>query len=74
MEFDYLDIDVSVPVHKSRANVMTVNMAIKHKKSSKNHKLKPRSKKRDHSKMADAKAQTLSRRQSLQKKNKIISV
>lgn len=71
----FLDIEVSVPQHKSRADVMTVGMAVKHNKSSKNHKLKPRSNKRDHSKTQDAKEYTRSRHKSLHlKMNKNVQI
>ena len=39
----------------TRANVMTIPMAVAAKKSSKDHKLKPRSVKRDRTKMIDSK-------------------
>lgn len=64
----FLDIEVSVPKHKTRADIMTVGMAVKYNKSSKNHKLKPRSNKRDNSKTQEAKERAQSRHKALHSK------
>jgi hypothetical protein len=61
---DMYDIDVKVPVRKTRANVLSVQEASKCCKSSKNHKLKPRTPKRDKSKTKEAKQFTKSVRMS----------
>lgn len=47
---------------KTRKDIMTVYMAIVAKKSSKDHKLKPRSIKRDRTKLAEAKRSTVERK------------
>ena len=48
-------MDCFVKARMTRANVMTIPMAVAAKKSSKNHKLKPRSVKRDRTKLIDSK-------------------
>lgn len=60
-----IDIVISAPVRKTRKDILTVGMAIDSNKSSKDHKLKPRSVKRDRTKQADAKHKTKARRMSL---------
>jgi hypothetical protein len=54
----YLDIEPRVPAHKKRSDIMTPVEATKCRKSSKAHKLKPRSCKRDATKTQVAKAFT----------------
>jgi hypothetical protein len=55
----FMDINVIVKEHKTISNVMTVNMAIKAGKSSKNHKLQiRRSDKMDRTKSKDQKSFT----------------
>jgi len=55
---DWDDFEVSVKERKTRRDIMTVGQAIKSHKSSKNHKLKPRSVKRDRTKSPEHKAHT----------------
>lgn len=50
-----LDVEVPMRERKTRANVMTVYEAVVCHKSSKNHKLKPRERKRDATKKQEAK-------------------
>lgn len=50
--------------HKTIADVLTVQMAIKAGKSSKNHKIAPRSVKRDRTKTKESKKAALERRNS----------
>lgn len=54
-EDSYIDVEVVVREHKTRANIMTAYQAAFCHKSSKNHKLKPRSRKRDMTKTVEAK-------------------
>lgn len=56
-EFEY-----SLPERKTRKDVLTPIAAICSKKSSKNHKLKPRAPSRDITKMKDAKKATINRK------------
>jgi len=53
--YDYLDINISPRERKTKADVMTVYMAIKCGKSSKNHKLHIKSKRVDHTKSDEVK-------------------
>lgn len=55
---DYLDIDVRTPEHKRRSDVLTVYEACKSNKSSKNHKMKPRTNKLDSTKTREVKNRT----------------
>lgn len=61
----YLDIEPKVPAHKKRSDIMTPVEATKCRKSSKAHKLKPRSFKRDATKTQLAKALTKQCRRAL---------
>lgn len=54
-EWEDDDIDVSIKERKTRRDILSVGQAVKSKKSSKNHKLKPRSVKRDRTKMPENK-------------------
>lgn len=51
----FIDVDVNIKVRPKLSDVMTVGMALKSSKSSKMHKLKPRSVKRDKTKTKEAK-------------------
>lgn len=57
----FIDVDVVEKRRTKISDVMTVHMAIKSSKSSKNHKMKPRSVKRDQTKTRDAKDKTRDR-------------
>jgi gamma-glutamylcyclotransferase (GGCT)/AIG2-like uncharacterized protein YtfP len=60
-EEDVYDTEVRVPERWTRADIMSVKSAVKANKSSKNHKLKPRSFKRDSTKTKDVKNMTKER-------------
>lgn len=55
MECIWEDVEPKVPMRKTRADVMSPQEAVRARKSSKLHKLKPRSNKRDATKSSDAK-------------------
>lgn len=57
-----MDNDFQVPEHKTKADILTVPMAVKAGKSSKFHKMKPRSPKRDRTKTAEKKTWCKNRR------------
>jgi hypothetical protein len=61
---DFFDFDVKVPENKGKKDIMTPMMAIKSSKSTKDHKLKPRSNKRDRTKTDEAKTRAKNRRYS----------
>ena len=61
----YLEIEAKVPAHKKRSDIMTPVEATKCRKSSKLHKLKPRTCKRDATKTQVAKAFTKQCRRAL---------
>jgi hypothetical protein len=56
----YVDVEVFMRDRKTRRNVLGVRDAVKSNKATKNHKLKPRSNKRDRTKTEDAKERTKS--------------
>lgn len=56
---EYLDIEVHVKERKTIRDVFTVAMAIDSGKSSKDHKLKPRSTRRDRTRSEEAKRASL---------------
>lgn len=58
MADNYIDIEVRAPEHKRRSDVLTPVQAFKAKKSSKNHKMKPRTEKRDSTKTREMKNKT----------------
>jgi inhibitor of KinA sporulation pathway (predicted exonuclease) len=55
-ELEHFDIEVQPKQHKSKKDILTVYQALKSQKSSKNHKLKPRTVKRDRTKTPEKKA------------------
>lgn len=55
---------VRIPSRKTRSNILTPREAVKCNKTSKTHKLKPRSNKRDKTKMDDGKIKSKARRAS----------
>lgn len=61
--FKYVDITVEVKKHKRRSDVMTVWEAAASKKSSKNHKMKPRSSRLDRTKTKESRIRTVQRNQ-----------
>lgn len=56
--YDYDDYECQPKERKVRSDVLTVCQAVASSKSSKNHKLKPRSNKKDRSKSPEAKTQS----------------
>lgn len=62
---DFLEMDVQTPERKSKKDIRTPMMAVKSCKATVDHKLKPRSKKRDRTKTEEAKMKAKIRRNSL---------
>ena len=58
VDYEHGDYECKPKERKVRSDVLTVGAAIASNKSSKNHKLKPRSEKKDRSKSPEAKAQS----------------